>query len=72
MHIGMVNSTDPREQSDQGLHCLIRHVCLDIWDHFGNLWRIFIFRASCRARHFLKQATLCMIGLEVIIKTKML
>ena len=29
---GMANL---KKQSDQGLHCLHRHVCLEIKDHYG-------------------------------------
>ena len=32
---GMANSVDP-DQSDQGLHCLPRHICPKTWDHYGN------------------------------------
>ena len=33
---GMANSVDlDQEQSDLGLHCLPRHICPKIWDHYG-------------------------------------
>ena len=38
---GMANSVDPdqtaQEQSDLGLHCLPRPVCLNTKDHYGNV-----------------------------------
>ena len=42
----MANSVDPdrtapfKEQSDQGLHCLLRNVCPNIKSHSGSLWLV--------------------------------
>ena len=45
------DQTAPWEQSDQGLHCLPRPVCLKTYDHYGRLEFMIAFHFLAVQRH---------------------
>ena len=51
---GMVNSVVP-DQSDLGLHCLPRPVCLKTKDHYGRVLFQFSFVFICISRSELNE-----------------